>query len=169
EFYRFYAFFNNVIEKGLDGRTGNADPQLELPAAEQKAEIERLERETAALDKLVKPEAVAALVAEWEKTRLATLPEAPRRGLLAHYELDGTLADASGRYRHGKVVRGEVLYGTGSVARAAEINGETHVQLGEPADFEKDSPFSLALWVRASGTRAMTVLTKLADAGARRG
>ena len=35
EFYQFYAFFNNVPERGLDGRNGNADPVLLLtsPAA----------------------------------------------------------------------------------------------------------------------------------------
>jgi hypothetical protein len=30
EFYQFFAFFNNVPERGLDGRTGNADPLLPL-------------------------------------------------------------------------------------------------------------------------------------------
>ena len=31
EYYQFFAFFNNVDEKGLDGRTGNAKPFLKLP------------------------------------------------------------------------------------------------------------------------------------------
>ena len=31
EYYQFFAFFNNVDEKGLDGRTGNAKPYLKLP------------------------------------------------------------------------------------------------------------------------------------------
>ena len=35
EYYRFFAFFNNVAEKGLDGRTGNAKPILKLPTPEQ--------------------------------------------------------------------------------------------------------------------------------------
>ena len=33
DFYRFFAFFNNVSEKGLDGRNGNAEPYLPLPFA----------------------------------------------------------------------------------------------------------------------------------------
>ena len=35
DYYRFFAFFNTIAEKGLDGRTGNAAPILEMPTAEQ--------------------------------------------------------------------------------------------------------------------------------------
>ena len=31
EFYRFFAFFNTIPEKGLDGTEGNAAPFLQLP------------------------------------------------------------------------------------------------------------------------------------------
>ena len=40
EYYQFFAFFNNVDEKGLDGKTGNAKPFLKLPTPEQ-AETEK--------------------------------------------------------------------------------------------------------------------------------
>ena len=36
DFYQFFAFFNTISEKGLDGRNGNAKPYLELPSPEQK-------------------------------------------------------------------------------------------------------------------------------------
>src|SRR5438034_3355358 len=36
DFYRFFAFFNTVPERGLDGYEGNADPVLPLPTLEQK-------------------------------------------------------------------------------------------------------------------------------------
>ncbi|MBX3745624.1 MAG: PSD1 domain-containing protein [Verrucomicrobiae bacterium] len=42
EFYRFYAFFDNVPERGLDGNRGNAAPLLKLPTPEQEAELARL-------------------------------------------------------------------------------------------------------------------------------
>src|SRR6185436_13683385 len=38
DFYRFFAFFNTVSEKGLDGRTGNAEPVLQLTEGGQEAE-----------------------------------------------------------------------------------------------------------------------------------
>jgi hypothetical protein len=40
DFYRLYAFFNNVPEKGLDGSKGNAEPLLKTPSPEQRQEIE---------------------------------------------------------------------------------------------------------------------------------
>src|SRR5262249_20941794 len=43
DFYRFFAFFNNVDEKGLDGRDGNAKPMLPLPDAAQEARLKELE------------------------------------------------------------------------------------------------------------------------------
>jgi len=47
DFYRMFAFFNTVPERGLDGQTGNAAPVLELPAPEQQQEIEQLNRQIA--------------------------------------------------------------------------------------------------------------------------
>lgn len=44
EYYRFYAFFDNVPERGLDGNRGNAAPLLKLPTPEQEAELARLNR-----------------------------------------------------------------------------------------------------------------------------
>ena len=41
EFYQFFAFFNSVPERGLDGRTGNAVPFLLLPSAAQQEEARR--------------------------------------------------------------------------------------------------------------------------------
>ena len=44
EFYQFYAFFNNVPERGLDGRTGNAAPLLLLPTPAQQKRARRAGR-----------------------------------------------------------------------------------------------------------------------------
>ena len=44
EFYRFYAFFNNVPESGMVAKDGkNPDPAFPIPDATQKAEMARLE------------------------------------------------------------------------------------------------------------------------------
>src|SRR3989449_11380245 len=102
EFYQFYAFFNTIPEKGLDGMKGNAEPFLPLPSHEQHLQLDQLKQDIAGREAARPEKVVAALHGEWEKSRLATLPEAPRDGLLPHYELDGNLADTSGHYQHGK-------------------------------------------------------------------
>jgi hypothetical protein len=42
EYYQFYAFFHNVPENGLDGRTGNAAPVLRMPTPEQRRKLDQL-------------------------------------------------------------------------------------------------------------------------------
>jgi hypothetical protein len=56
------------------------------------------------------------------------------------------VTDASGGHHDGKVVRGEVVYEGGSVAKAADFSGETHLSFGNAGDFERSQPFALAVW-----------------------
>jgi hypothetical protein len=62
EFYRLFALFNNVPEKGQDGRTGFAAPFIRIPTPEQSAEAERLAREQESIQRALDadtPESVA--------------------------------------------------------------------------------------------------------------
>ncbi|MGH9666962.1 MAG: DUF1549 domain-containing protein, partial [Bryobacteraceae bacterium] len=68
EFYEFYAFFNTIPEKGLDGRTGNAKPFLQLPSAAQKQRLEELTSAIESREKQMPEEKVAALQTAWQKT-----------------------------------------------------------------------------------------------------
>src|SRR5206468_12292006 len=43
DYYSFYAFFNNVPEKGLDGKDGNAAPVVKISTAEQQSKLEKLQ------------------------------------------------------------------------------------------------------------------------------
>jgi hypothetical protein len=160
EFYQLYAFFNRVPEKGLDGRAGNAEPILTLPTPLQEAQVKELEtaiqtREKALADTIVDP-----VQKEWEKVRLYNLPAEPRKGLMAHYGLDGSFADLSGNYRNGRTFSGDVTYGEGQVGEGAGFNGEAHVDLGNTASFDRDRPFSIATWVRSGGVNPMVIMAK---------
>src|SRR5262249_38725562 len=88
EFYQFFAFFNAIPEKGLDGRTGNAEPMLPLPDDVQQRELGAVKWEIAAKEAALPEKELSALQTEWEKTSLAGLAPAARAGLLAHYEFD---------------------------------------------------------------------------------
>jgi mono/diheme cytochrome c family protein len=162
DFYRFYAFFNSISEKGLDGRKGNAQPVVQVPSPEQGREVVKVEQaiceheaalpENAALDEMQ---------AAWEKMALASLPEAPRNGLVAHYELDGNLLDSSGHYRHGRIVKGDLGYDASRVGRAADFDGETQVDFGDTGGFERSQPVSIAFWMDPGERTEMAVLQKL--------
>ena len=43
DFYRFYAFFNNVPENGVDGSKGNASPMIPAPTSSQRAQLASLD------------------------------------------------------------------------------------------------------------------------------
>jgi hypothetical protein len=165
DFYRFYAFFNTVSEKGLDGREGNARPYLQLPSPEQGQRLLKLEHEICAHeDAIPKDRELNPMQAAWEQPALASIPDARRDGLTAHYELDGNLADSSGHYRHGRIVKGDLGFGAGPVGRAADIDGETQIDLGDTGGFERNEAVSLAYWMRPGERDEASVMQKLDSA-----
>src|SRR5665213_3148183 len=153
DFYRFFAFFNNVAEKGLDGRTGNAEPFLQLPSAGQKARQEELKAAIKGHEAALPEGAVAKSQAEWERGQAAVADSRGaevRNGLVAHYEFDGNLTDSSGHYQYGRLLHGDLTYSNGAVDKGADFDGETHAVFGHVAAFDNNAPFSIAFWLKAN-------------------
>ncbi len=161
EFYQFYAFFNNVPEKGLDGRIGNAAPMLLLTTPEQEVLLREMDvaikaRELALADSMIEP-----LQEEWEAVERDVPVPLQTDGLTAHFELDGSFSDVSGRYQHGRTIAGEPTFDAGRVGRAATFDGHTEVSFGPAGQIERNRPFSLAVWVRGRGNTPMALFQKL--------
>ena len=154
DYYRFFAFFNTIPEKGLDGKNGNAAPILEMPTAEQASETAWLQQAIADHESAMPGKDTQALLATWEKTGLDKLPEPARDGLLAHYAFEGNLSDSSGNHRDARAVKGATPFGPGRPGQSASFNGEA--QLEFPA-FTADR-FSVAFWMRSGAMPEMTVL-----------
>ncbi len=77
DYYRLFAFFNNVPEHGEDGRVANAVPMIPAPTREQQAALATQERELAALDaKLRAPRAAWRLTADLSARAEALIAEA---------------------------------------------------------------------------------------------
>jgi hypothetical protein len=154
DYYRFFAFFNTIAEKGLDGKNGNAAPVLEMPTAEQASEAAWLQAAIAEHEATLPEKDTQPLLATWQKTRLATLPEPPRDGLLAHYSFEGNLTDSSGNHRDGRTIKGVTPYVAGRPGQSAAFNGEAHVEF---PSFASDR-FAVAFWLRSGAMPEMTVL-----------
>ena len=169
EFYQFYAFFNTVSEEGLDGRTGNAKPFLQLPSSEQKALLVQLNGAIKAKEAALADKEVAPAQEGWEKSYTSKVASSSREGLVAHYELDGSFSDISGRYAHGRTVKGDPTFGGGQVGRAVSFDGDSQVSFGGAGAFDRADKFSLAVWLRGSGNTPMSWFQKLEDAETRRG
>ena len=154
EFYQFYALFNNIAEKGLDGRRGNAEPLLPLPSESQESRLEQLQKELAQRALVLDEGKIKAAQTAWEQTALGSVPKPSATGLLAHYDFDGSLSDSSGHELDGRFVVGDLNYPAGMIGRAGDFDGQTHAILGSFAG----QPAALAVWLRNGDKDPMVVL-----------
>ena len=158
DFYRFFAFFNNVDEVGLDGQRGNAEPFAQVPTPSQDRARTALDAEIAAREAQLPEDEIASRRAVWEADALSTVATDSKAGLIAHFELDGHLADTSGHYRHAEASSEFLRYTGGRVGQAASFDGETRLEL-DPLntgafDLDGREPFSIAVWVRPASRLA---------------
>ena len=163
EFYQFFAFFNNVPERGLDGRTGNAVPLMLLPTPAQQKLIDDLETAIETRELALADDALLPAQSEWEKTVAQNMAPLATDGLTAHYELDGNFSDISGRYQHGRTVVGDPTFDAGRVGNAASFDGDTEVTFGNVGGFDRSDRFSLAVWLRGRGNLPMAAFQKFND------
>jgi hypothetical protein len=160
DFYRFFAFFNTVPERGLDGFKGNAVPVLPMPSHTQQQQLEELKTQIAATLAALPEKEILAQRNEWQKSALASIAEPSREGLTAYFPFDGNLTDASGGHHDAKAVRGEAVYEEAIVAKGADFSPETQVSFGNQGDFERAKSFALALWVDPAPAHGVEVLQK---------
>lgn len=164
DFYRFFAFFNTVPERGLDGTQGNADPVLPLPSPEQQRQLNALNAQIASTLAALPEKQIVAEENQWRPGRLNTLPEPSGEGLTAWYEFEGNLKDSSGHGRDAKAQRGDVVYGDSVVRQGAGFTGETEVDFGSDAaragDFDRNQAFALAVWLSPDGSKPLDVVEK---------
>ena len=75
DFYRMFAFFNTVPERGLDGQTGNAAPVLELPTPAQQQEMDQLNRQIAETLAAIPEKEMVAQENQWRAAALSSAQE----------------------------------------------------------------------------------------------
>jgi hypothetical protein len=168
EFYRVFALFNNVPERGKAVKFGNSPPMIPSPTPRQQEQLHDLDRRLAEAEERfarVGPE-VAAAQAEWEQSLPRTPPQdwAPTRGLLAHFPLDGEPTDHAGTSRGGIFAAGLPAFGPGRLGRAAAFDGQRFLHAGDVGHFGFYDKFSLAAWVYADDEAGGTILSRMVDA-----
>jgi len=174
EYYQFFAFFNNLNEQGEAGRVGNAEPTIPAPTSDQSELQQRLARQLADLDRSLAERTARAreTQADWEPrlresyiTR-ATVPE-PQ----FHWPLDearDAVVASRNPELHGQFV-GKPQWVPGRSGNAAEFDGNSHIEAGDVASFERSDPYSFGAWVHLASRDAATVISRMDDAGAHRG
>jgi mono/diheme cytochrome c family protein len=159
EYYRLFAFFNNVPERGKAVKYGNSPPMIPAPTRAQRKQLANLDARLQAARR-----AFAALGPQLERAETAWARKRDsarpitwdfRPGLVAHFPLDG-----SGK---GTFKGGEATFVPGPVGKAARFDGKGFLDVGNVGDFGFYDKFTLAAWVFAADQRGGVVLSRMAD------
>lgn len=161
DYYRFFAFFNNVPERGLSGSSGNSAPILNVPTAELQTALDnsRLSVATAEREFASVNQKLDQAQTEWEKTAVAQLRPPIKTRPTARYALDE--ADSQ------LVTSGSLKFAPGILGNAARFDGDAYVSVPESVDFDRSSAFSIGVWIRPES--AGCVISKMDDAADMRG
>ncbi|MEZ5400787.1 MAG: DUF1553 domain-containing protein [Bryobacteraceae bacterium] len=162
DFYRFFAFFNNVDEVGLDGRRGNAKPFLVVDPGNE-GELDEIDAEIKALGERLSDKAMKAPRESWEPRARQAVPEMQRRlanGLAAHYTFDGGLGDSSGHYRQAALDGKEPSFTGGAAGKALALNLEDRLELDDGGSIRAGGPFTLAFHMRPAHERGVRLFER---------
>ena len=124
DFYRFFAYFNNVPERGMAFKYGNSPPVIAAPTADQEGKLRELDQKLAASEHTLaslQPRIAKAQTA-WEAS-LANRPDvdwASSRALTAEFPLD---------------------------AEAGTFEGKRSFDAGDIANFGFYDSFTLSAWI----------------------
>ena len=155
DYYRFFAFFNTIAEKGLDGKSGNAAPILEMPTAAQASEVawlQQADRRARGGPARERDAAAVGGVAE-DAPRHAPRAAARRTAGGVHVRRQSRrLLRQSPRRQGGQRARRRSM--RGGPGQSAAFNGEAQLEF---PGFQADR-FAVAFWMRSGALGEMTVL-----------
>ncbi len=158
DFYSMSAFFRNTTQGSHDGNIRDTKPVLFIPREEDAPRFKQLSGEIdSARAEFEKRKPAAEKAADvWQKTVAPAEIDLAETGLVAHAPLregegDATLVKLADGRSELVAATGKLEWRTdGKHGPAAVLVDQTSFNLGDLGDFERDQPFSVALWVRAA-------------------
>ncbi len=164
EFYKMYAFFHNVPEKGLDRiRTDNPPPRLPMPTTEQALKFVEADFTLKDAEKTLQDRAneLGETQEKWERETNIKPPKPNDNGLAAALAFDGSLSvEPPSTAAAGKVIEpGKTEYADGRLGKALKLDGKAYADLGPIVAFDRTNAFSYGAWVKLDGDGA--VLSKM--------
>ena len=129
DFYRVFAYFNNIPERGKAFKYGNSPPFIAAPTPKQEEDLAALDVRIAAAGRRFEALRGRADAGQkqWQTTWSAPPEWSPRRGLVA---------------RH---------------TAAERLDGKQGVSLGDTASFGFLDKFTLAVWVKPESTDGVLI------------
>src|SRR5262249_40281961 len=149
DFYRAFALFNNVPEKGRAVKFGNSPPLIKAPTPDQRERLATLDARLAEAERrfAARREELSRAQAAWECQVVPgrePLDWRTGEGQLGHFALEGGPDDpVSASFR-----AGEPTFVAGRLGRAAAFDGARFLDAGDVGAFGFDDKFSLSAWIR---------------------
>jgi hypothetical protein len=138
EFYRLFAYFNNVPEQGRAVKYGNSPPYIPAPTRQQQGQLTTLDAKLAAATKHFAglEKELDTAQAKWEKSLSPALRWSPARNLVADFPFNGS---------------------------AGQFDGQRVFDGGDKGAFGFYDKFSLAARVQPSDRHGGTIVSRMAD------
>ena len=177
DYYRFFAYFNQASDPGMQTRGGNQAPIVNVvdraasTMAEQlKAKLPPLEARLAA-----RAQAADAEFLAWAKEAAGKQKEGPQLpGNLLVYaacdEKSGAEAAivVAGESRQARV-QGQPQWSEGKAGGAFQLAGGNYLDLGDVASFERTEAFSYGAWIKPAGKPSGAFIARMDDSNGYRG
>jgi len=167
DFYGLYAYFNNIDEKGLDGRTGNAAPLLRSPTPLQaQASLDNKQQLAETRGQLEqRRKVVTADLVRWQqriREGIEKMP-GPPTDVLTAWPLDlaagQQVVDRSAGKQHG-TLHGEAVYIPGKYGEALLFDGAKYVEAAGAGAFDTADRFTLSCWVFPTSRDQLAILSR---------
>ncbi|MFN0165109.1 MAG: DUF1553 domain-containing protein [Bryobacteraceae bacterium] len=156
EFYRLFAYFNNVPENGRAMKYGNSPPLIPAPTREQQAALDAVNQRIAAAERFLHDRAALAATSQqdWERSLKGEQFWAPAVEVASAFPLDQAddLKPA-----------GEVGFVPGLAGQAAQFDGTSLLMAPGAGALDIDDRFSITAWIRSDRTPNGAVVTHMSD------
>jgi hypothetical protein len=168
DFYKFFAFFNNVPENGRAIKLGNSPPMIKTPTRAQREQLDTLQTRLTDLEQQARARERerATAQAQWE----SSLRERPpfdwffEDDLVALFRLDGTLGPNQTKPKVQPHFRaGQPQTTSGPAGSALALDGVAFLDAGDVAGFGFFDKFTLSAWIKPHGSRPGTILSRMVD------
>ncbi len=177
DYFRYYAFFNVSSDDGMQTRSGNAAPMLEIPNPENQRQLPGVQQQADELkDRLRKIEAECGPdLQAWIEEQIADSDSPDRAaepGAISFPIVEGkgdTLVAVGDQGVTAKV-QGKALWTESRFDSGLQFDGNNYVDVGDVANFERTDAFSYGGWFnpqKQGGAGAL--IARMDDANAFRG
>ncbi len=168
EFYRVFAYFNNVPELGRAMKYGNSPPLVPAPTREQQTKLAEMNSRLRSLENVLKERdrGISRAQSRWERKKIAKASPiywAPDAGLASHFALDAPeepLKPDGGS---------SVAFDQGHIGQSANFDGKVSLNAGNVGSFDIEDRFTISAWLYGDSIPQGAVVTKMADTPKGRG